>query len=93
VVLLGVTFVAVGNLLPRTRPNVAVGVRTKQTLANAQLWQRVHRVGGYVTVFWGIVIAIAAVTLSGQALGATIGSSGVAAVGILLVSYVKHARA
>jgi uncharacterized membrane protein len=93
VVLLGVTFVAVGNLLPRTRPNIAVGLRTKPTLANAQLWQQVHRVGGYVTVFWGIVIAIAAMTLSGQALGATIGSSGVAAVGILLVSYVKHARA
>lgn len=93
VVMLGLTFVAVGNLLPRTRPNVAVGVRTKLTLANGQLWTQVHRVGGYVTVFWGIVIAIAAVTLSGEMLGAAIGSSGIAAVGILCVSYVRHARA
>jgi uncharacterized membrane protein len=93
VVMLGLTFVAVGNLLPRTRPNVAVGVRTRLTLANAQLWTQVHRVGGYVTVFWGIVIAIAAMTLSGEVLGAAIGSSGIAAVGILFVSYLRHARA
>ena len=32
VVLLGVVLVAIGNLLPRTRPNVAVGVRTARTL-------------------------------------------------------------
>jgi uncharacterized protein YhhL (DUF1145 family) len=49
VVLFGILLLAVGNLLPRTRPNVAVGVRTARTLANVQLWQRVHRAGGYVT--------------------------------------------
>ena len=93
VVMLGLTFVAIGNLLPRTRPNVAVGLRTKLTLANAQLWTQIHRVGGYVTVFWGVMIAIAAMTLSGDVLGAAIGSSGVAAVGILFVSYFKFSRA
>ena len=93
VVMLGLTFVAIGNLLPRTRPNVAVGLRTKLTIANAQVWTQVHRIGGYVTVFWGIVIAIAAITLSGEVLGATIGSAGIAAALIVCVSYFKHARA
>jgi uncharacterized membrane protein len=93
VVMLGLTFVAVGNLLPRTRPNVAVGLRTKLTLANARLWTEIHRIGGYVTVFWGVVIAIAAMTLSGPVLGATIFSAGFAAVGILIVSYLKFSRA
>ena len=77
VVLLGLTFVAVGNLLPRTRPNVAVGIRTRQTLSNSQIWNRVHRVGGYVTVFWGAVIALSAIALSGQVLGLAIGTAGV----------------
>jgi uncharacterized membrane protein len=93
VVLLGLTFVAVGNLLPRTRPNVAVGIRTRQTLSNSQLWNRVHRVGGYVTVFWGAVIALSAIALSGQVLGLAIGTAGVASVAILFVSYRKYARA
>ena len=93
VVLLGLTFVAVGNLLPRTRPNVAVGLRTRRTLSNSQLWYRVHRVGGYVTVFWGAVIAMSAIALSGQVLGLAIGTAGIASVAILFVSYRKYARA
>jgi uncharacterized membrane protein len=93
VVLLGLTFVAVGNLLPRTRPNVAVGLRTRQTLSNSRLWNQVHRVGGYVTVFWGAVIALSAIALSGQVLGLAIGMAGIASVAILFVSYRKYARA
>jgi SdpI/YfhL protein family len=93
VVLLGLTFVAVGNLLPRTRPNVAIGVRTRQTLANGQTWTQVHRVGGYVTVFWGVIIAASAVALSGPVLGLAIGLSGVAAVTILVATYRRVARA
>lgn len=93
VVLLGLTFVAVGNLLPRTRPNVAIGVRTKQTMANGQLWTQVHRVGGYVTVFWGLVIAASAVALSGRVLGLAISLSGVAAVAVLVATYRRYARA
>src|SRR5205814_2558504 len=63
VVLLGVMLVAIGNLLPRTRPNVAVGVRTTRTLTTAQLWQQVHRAGGYATVGLGIVIALTGLVL------------------------------
>ena len=93
VVLLGLTFVAVGNLLPRTRPNVAIGVRTRQTLANGQMWTQVHRVGGYVTVLWGVVITASAVALSGPVLGLAIGLSGVAAVAVLVATYRRVARA
>jgi uncharacterized membrane protein len=93
VVLLGFSFIAVGNLLPRTRPNVAVGIRTRQTLANSQLWNQVHRVGGYVTVFWGAVIALSAIALSGPVLGLAIGTAGIASVTVLFVSYRKYVRA
>src|SRR5207247_4486625 len=74
VVMLGLTFVAIGNLLPRTRPNVAVGLRTKLTIANAQVWTQVDRIGGYVTEFWGTVRAVAASALARAVFGPTIGS-------------------
>ncbi len=54
-VLLGVTTVAVGNLLPRTRPNMAVGIRTARTLSDRHLWVVTHRVSGYTLVLSGVV--------------------------------------
>jgi uncharacterized membrane protein len=72
---------------------VAIGVRTRQTLADTQMWTQVHRVGGYVTVFWGVVIAASAVALSGRVLGLAISLSGVAAVAVLVATYRRVARA
>jgi uncharacterized membrane protein len=93
VVLLGAVFVAIGNLLPRTRPNVAVGVRTARTLTNAQLWQHVHRASGYVTVGLGIVIALSGLILTHDSLPAVLGIASLLAAVSVLVSYRKHVRA
>ena len=38
VVLLGSAFIAIGNLLPRTRPNLALGIRTRRTLNDRAFW-------------------------------------------------------
>jgi len=93
VVLLGVVLVAIGNLLPRTRPNVAVGVRTARTLTNARLWQHVHRAGGYATVGLGAVIAVTGLVLTHEALGAVIGAAALFAAMTVFVTYRKYARA
>jgi hypothetical protein len=57
--LLGLTLIGIGNLLPRTRPNLAIGIRTATALADRALWMHVHRVAGYVLVFLGGVILLA----------------------------------
>jgi hypothetical protein len=93
VVLFGVVLIAIGNLLPRTRPNIAVGVRTNRTLTNTQLWQQVHRVSGYATVGLGVVIAVTGLVLTHEALGAVVGAAALLAAITVLVSYRKHARA
>jgi hypothetical protein len=93
VVMLGVLLVAIGNLLPRTRPNVAVGLRTARTLTNAQLWQKVHRSGGYVTVALGIVIAVTGLVLAHEAVGAVVGGAALVAATSVFVSYRRHAGA
>lgn len=93
VVLLGVVLVAIGNLLPRTRPNVAVGVRTTRTLANTQLWQQVHRAGGYATVGLGLVIGVTGLVLTHETLGAVISAAALCAAMVVFASYRKHARA
>ena len=93
VVLLGAVLVAIGNLLPRTRPNVALGVRTTRTLTNAQLWQQVHRAGGYAMVGLGIVIAVTGLVLTHEALGPVVGAAAIVAATTVLLSYRRHLRA
>jgi hypothetical protein len=93
VVMLGLVLVAIGNLLPRTRPNVAVGLRTARTLTNTQLWQQVHRSGGYATVGLGIVIATTGLLVTHETLGVVIGVAGLVAATTIFVSYRRHAGA
>jgi immunity protein, SdpI family len=87
VVMFGLVVVAIGNLLPRTRPNVAVGLRTARTLADAQLWQRTHRVAGYATVALGVVIAASGVALTHEAVGAVVGGAALAAAMAIFLAY------
>jgi immunity protein, SdpI family len=93
VVLLGAVLVAIGNLLPRTRPNVALGVRTTRTLTNASLWQQVHRVGGYATVALGVVIAFTGLVLAHEAVGAVVSGAAFLAVTTVFVAYRRHVSA
>jgi len=93
VVMLGLVMIAIGNLLPRTRPNVAVGLRTSRTLTNPQLWQQVHRSGGYVTVALGVVIAVTGLVLAHEAVGAVVGGAALVAATSVFVSYRRHAGA
>ena len=63
--MLGVTMVSVGNLLPRTRPNLAVGIRTRRTLSDRRYWLTLHRHAGYLVVTCGIVIVLSALAVPG----------------------------
>lgn len=92
VVLLGATLVGVGNLLPRTRPNAALGIRTYRTMTDRLMWMRTHRAGGYVCVGVGLVTVMSGACLSGQQVA---GWPGVAALGggtILLAYYRRLAQ-
>jgi len=93
VVLFGAALVGIGNLLPRTRPNVGVGIRTARTLANAQLWQQVHRAGGYATVGLGIVIALTGVVLGHGMLAPVVSAAAAIAAIAVLVAYHRYVRA
>ncbi len=52
-VIFGLTLIVIGNLLPRLRPNLVIGIRTSRTLADRGVWARVNRTAGYAAVFAG----------------------------------------
>lgn len=56
---LGVLLIVIGNLLPRTRSNWFLGIRTPWTLSSDRVWEKTHRFGGRMFVAGGILITIA----------------------------------
>jgi len=86
-VLVGLFFVGIGNLLPRTRPNLLIGIRTSRTLEDRDLWARIHRTGGYLAVGFGIVVALASAFLSREGIQAAVSIAGVVCAIVLPVSY------
>ena len=61
--MLGVTIISVGNLLPLTRPNLAIGIRTRRTLSDRAYWLNTHRRAGYMLVICGAVVVLSALTV------------------------------
>jgi uncharacterized membrane protein len=89
IVLLGVVVVRVGNLLPRTRPNLAFGIRTSRTLANRGLWMQTHRMAGYVAVALGTTFVVSGAFLSRPMIELVIGFAVPCALTLLVVSCLK----
>lgn len=50
-----VLFIIIGNFMGQFRHNYFVGIKTPWTLANEDVWQRTHRMGGRLWVASGLV--------------------------------------
>jgi len=84
--LLGVGLIAIGNLLPRLRPNVAIGIRTSRTLRDRNAWLHANRIAGYVAVALGCAIIAAALLVPpGPSVAAIVGVTGILAIVTLVV--------
>lgn len=53
---LGVTFLFVGNYLPKCKMNGYIGIKLPWTYSSDENWRRTHRLGGFVWVIAGIVM-------------------------------------
>jgi uncharacterized membrane protein len=91
VLLLGVVVAGVGNLLPRTRPNVVIGIRTAKILTNRHLWMRMHRLVGYTAVGFGVTIALSAFLPDWERVY-VISTAALIAGGVAAVYYRKYCR-
>jgi uncharacterized membrane protein len=89
---IGLLFIVLGNLMPRARPNWFIGVRTPWTLSSDRVWEKTHRLAGYVLVIAGIVVAILGFTGAQFAPFVTGPVIGVAALSLVVYSYVEWRR-
>ena len=92
-VLFGSALAIVGNQLPRLRPNLAIGIRTRQSLENPLVWARVNRAAGYIAVALGLSIVLCALAIPpGPAVPAAIGICGLVALAGLCTWYWQAIR-
>lgn len=94
--MLGITLISVGNLLPRTRPNLAIGIRTQRTLSDRACWIRTHRRAGYLVVACGVVLVLSALAVPepvGPGMILLVGPAAVAGTWLLLRLQGRRAHA
>lgn len=60
-VMFGLALIVIGNLLPRFRPNLVIGIRTARTLNDRAAWAHTNRVTGYATVGSGLMFVLGGV--------------------------------
>lgn len=66
--ILGVGFIALGNVMPRVRPNWIVGLRTRRALSDPAAWARTHRLLGALMIAAGSIVIACSVLVPRYAL-------------------------
>lgn len=56
--LVGLLMIVLGNFMGKIKKNWFLGIRTPWTLSSENVWNKTHRVGGYLFILFGIIIMI-----------------------------------
>ncbi len=83
----GGLFVVLGSVMHRIQPNWFVGIRTPWTLSSDLSWQKTHRVGGWLFLALGPLLALAGLWRSGWLLAVVIGITATSLIGLVAYSY------
>ncbi len=57
-ILIGLMFVCLGNLMPKIPSNFYMGVRLPWTLSSENVWRKTHRIAGWSFSLGGIILAV-----------------------------------
>jgi uncharacterized membrane protein len=92
VALFGLLLVGIGNVLPRVRPNLVIGIRTRQLRDDRAAWARVHRMAGYFLVTLGTIAVGAGLMLSKSQIPIVLSSAVVLGAAVNLAAYRRWTR-
>ena len=55
-IFMGITYIIIGNYLPKTRQNYTIGFKLPWTYANEENWNKTNRLSGVINIVIGILI-------------------------------------
>ena len=85
----GALLFAIGVMLPSTKRNFFIGIRTPWTVSDDVVWERTHRLGGFIFKILGLV-AIFSIIAPSYAVYLFLAPLCVAVVGLIIYSYVVY---
>ncbi len=56
--LIGLLMIAIGNYMGKIKNNWFVGIKTPWTLSSENVWNKTHRMGGYMFILFGLLIMV-----------------------------------
>lgn len=59
----GLIFVIVGNFLPKVKRNYTVGIQLPWTLHSDVVWEKTHRMAGYLWILGGVIVILSSFLL------------------------------
>ncbi|MDZ4181965.1 MAG: SdpI family protein [Candidatus Cloacimonadaceae bacterium] len=62
-ILIGLLFIFLGNILPKVPKNFFIGIKTPWTLSSDLVWEKTHRMGGLLFVLVGLLMIVKGVIL------------------------------
>lgn len=57
-IFVGILFLCIGNYLPKVKQNYTMGIKTPWTLNDEVVWNKTHRLGGFLFVILGIFMIV-----------------------------------
>lgn len=85
----GILIFYVGTILPQTKRNWFIGIRTPWTISSDHVWQKTHELGGTLFKVLGIIIVLAIFAPS-YAAWITFVPLAIIAIGLIVYSYVVY---
>ncbi len=84
---IGILMIILGNYMGKIKNNWFMGIRTPWTLSSENVWNKTHRLGGWMFVIFGLIIIFSPYMPSGLALILFVSSTVLAVLGTTLYSY------
>ncbi len=65
-IIIGVLLIVIGLLMPKMKRNSSIGIRTKWSMANDEVWTKSQLFGGIIAIACGIIMIIASIFVPGM---------------------------
>lgn len=88
--IIGLMFLFLGNYMGKIKPNWFFGIRTPWTLSSENVWNRTHRLGGWMFVLFGLAIMVSPYLSPTLGFGVFIAGVFIAVFGTVVYSYVIY---
>lgn len=90
--IIGILMIVLGNYMGKIKQNYFMGIRTPWTLHSTTVWNKTHRVGGYLFVLMGSISIVTAFISPSLAFPIFMGSIIIGTAGIYIYSYLVYKK-